>query len=76
MPINWLADLQDHIKQLKEIDNFQRDECYNVLNLLGGNPNLSQLSKSGTFSYKEMYGDGDDNENEETSSDDAGISER
>jgi len=35
MPISWLSDLQEHIKQLKEMNDYQRDEVYKSLNMLG-----------------------------------------
>ena len=28
MPINWLADIAEHIKQLKEMNDFQTDEVF------------------------------------------------
>ena len=34
MPINWLADIAEHIKQLKEMNDFQTDEVFQIVNIL------------------------------------------
>ena len=34
MPVNWLADIADHIKQLKEMNDFQTDEVFQIVNML------------------------------------------
>lgn len=34
MPINWLSDIRDTLRHLKETNNFQKDECFQMLNLL------------------------------------------
>ena len=34
MPISWIADIADHIKQLKEMNDFQMDEVFQVVNTL------------------------------------------
>lgn len=61
MPISWLSDIADHIKQLKEMNDFQRDEVYQLLNILSknegaaalSNPSISALSGKSYFSAKE-----------------------
>jgi hypothetical protein len=30
MPISWLSDIADHIKQLKEMNDSQRDDIYQL----------------------------------------------
>jgi hypothetical protein len=80
MPISWLSDIAEHIKQLKEMNDFQRDEVYQLLQLLSkneglalSNPSFSPLSgKSGSNNYssKERA-----NLLEESSTDGCGISE-
>jgi hypothetical protein len=34
MPVSWLSDIADHIRQLKEMNDFQRDEVYQLLNIV------------------------------------------
>ena len=34
MPINWLADIAEHIKQLKEMNDFQTVEVFQIVNIL------------------------------------------
>lgn len=80
MPISWLSDIAEHIKQLKEMNDFQRDEVYQLLQLLSkneglalSNPSVSAVSgKSGSNNYsaKERA-----NPLEESSTDGCGISE-
>ena len=37
MPISWLAELKDHIQSLKDMNDYQRDECFSYLQLLNAN---------------------------------------
>jgi len=34
MPISWLSDISDHIKTLKEMNDFQTDEVFQIVNML------------------------------------------
>ena len=34
MPVSWHSDIADHIIQLKEMNDFQRDEVYQLLNIV------------------------------------------
>ena len=34
MPISWLSEISDHIKQLKEMNDFQMDEVFRIVNML------------------------------------------
>lgn len=34
MPINWLSEIRDKLKSLREMNDCQKDECYKMLNLL------------------------------------------
>lgn len=34
MPVNWLSEIRDLITSLREANDFQKDECFNMLNLI------------------------------------------
>lgn len=34
MPVNWLSEIRDLITSLREANDLQKDECFNMLNLL------------------------------------------
>jgi len=34
MPISWLSDISEHIKTLKEMNDFQTDEVFQIFNML------------------------------------------
>ena len=34
MPISWLSDISEHIKTLKEMNDFQTDEVFQIVNML------------------------------------------
>lgn len=79
MPISWLSEIAEHIKQLKEMNDFQRDEVYQLLQILSkneglalSNPSVSHVSSKpgSTYSAKERT-----NLLEESSTDGCGISE-
>lgn len=58
MPISWLSDIADHIKQLKEMNDFQRDEVYQLLNILSKNEGptaFSNPSVSGVSGKSDSY---------------------
>ena len=43
MPISWLSDISEHIKTLKEMNDFQTDEVFQIVNMLhnsGGNQSM------------------------------------
>ena len=45
MPISWLADIAEHIKQLKEMNDFQTDEVFQIVNSLHtGKTDQNQLN--------------------------------
>jgi len=54
MPISWLSDIADHIKQLKEMNDVQRDEVYQLFLTITKNggrthhehPSITASSKS------------------------------
>ena len=34
MPVSWLGEISTHIKQLKEMNDFQTDEVFQIVNML------------------------------------------
>jgi hypothetical protein len=34
MPVNWLSEIRDTLRQLRETNDFQKDECFQMLNLI------------------------------------------
>ena len=53
MPISWIADIADHIKQLKEMNDFQMDEVFQVVNTLhNGKPDQPQGGDPRLWTYQ------------------------
>lgn len=34
MPVNWLSEIRDTLRQLRETNEFQKEECFQMLNML------------------------------------------
>jgi hypothetical protein len=50
MPISWLAEISDHIRQLKEMNDTQRDEVYQLYLVLTQNEHRPSQEKSASGS--------------------------
>jgi hypothetical protein len=57
MPISWLAELKDYIQSLKDMNDYQRDECFSYLQLLNtnvGGPEPENMSSNTNIMYARM----------------------
>ena len=77
MPISWLSDISEHIKTLKEMNDFQMDEVLQIVNMLhssGGNPSLGKKALDTQNWTRNGDSNSTDEEEEEKSCQDSGIS--
>ena len=62
MPITWLAELKDYIQSLKDMNDYQRDECFSYLQLLNtnvGGTEPENMSSNTNIMYARMQTDED-----------------
>ena len=79
MPISWLSDISEHIKTLKEMNDFQTDEVFQIVNMLHNCESKKKTeSADGMLQWRTRDNVADSNsteEDEKASCNESGISQ-